>query len=141
MYCLIHIGIMLSPSNGHSSENKEVQAYDFKCSLDVSAKHHSEWVLLIIMGCCWLTHWFSIFFLSWLQIPLKLHRKPLLKPEKPIVLKVVPRDVLITGAWLFLKESAVFLFRFCLRILESLIYFMHKTDMKMRINQLNLIHG
>ncbi|XP_038202454.1 cytochrome P450 3A11-like isoform X7 [Arvicola amphibius] len=32
------------------------------------------------------------------QIPLKLHRKPLLKPEKPIVLKVVPRDVLITGA-------------------------------------------
>ncbi|XP_057619734.1 cytochrome P450 3A11-like [Chionomys nivalis] len=32
------------------------------------------------------------------QIPLKLHRKPLLKPEKPIVLKVVPWDVLITGA-------------------------------------------
>ncbi|XP_057620695.1 cytochrome P450 3A31-like [Chionomys nivalis] len=32
------------------------------------------------------------------QIPLKLHRKPLLKPEKLIVLKVVPRDVLITGA-------------------------------------------
>ncbi|XP_038202448.1 cytochrome P450 3A11-like isoform X2 [Arvicola amphibius] len=32
------------------------------------------------------------------QIPLKLHRKPLLKPEKPIVLKVVPRDVIITGA-------------------------------------------
>ncbi|KAM7331608.1 hypothetical protein ACRRTK_008316 [Alexandromys fortis] len=32
------------------------------------------------------------------QIPLKLHRKPLLKPEKPIVLKVVPRDVIITRA-------------------------------------------
>ncbi|XP_038200907.1 cytochrome P450 3A11 [Arvicola amphibius] len=32
------------------------------------------------------------------QIPLKLNRKPLLQPEKPIVLKVVPRDVLITGA-------------------------------------------
>nr|XP_048289398.1 cytochrome P450 3A11-like isoform X2 [Myodes glareolus]XP_048289400.1 cytochrome P450 3A11-like isoform X2 [Myodes glareolus] len=31
------------------------------------------------------------------QIPLKLYRKPLLQPEKPIVLKVVPRDV-ITGA-------------------------------------------
>ncbi|XP_057619733.1 cytochrome P450 3A11-like [Chionomys nivalis] len=32
------------------------------------------------------------------QIPLKLNRKPLLQPEKPIVLKVVPRDVIITGA-------------------------------------------
>ncbi|XP_049988872.1 cytochrome P450 3A11 isoform X2 [Alexandromys fortis] len=32
------------------------------------------------------------------QIPLKLNRKPLLQPKKPIVLKVVPRDVIITGA-------------------------------------------
>ncbi|XP_038202456.1 cytochrome P450 3A11-like isoform X9 [Arvicola amphibius] len=32
------------------------------------------------------------------QIPLKLNRQPLLQPEKPIVLKVVPRDVIITGA-------------------------------------------
>ncbi|KAH0504811.1 Cytochrome P450 3A6 [Microtus ochrogaster] len=32
------------------------------------------------------------------QIPLKLNRKPLLQPEKPIVLKVVPRDVIVTGA-------------------------------------------
>ncbi|KAL1768869.1 cytochrome P450 3A9 [Sigmodon hispidus] len=32
------------------------------------------------------------------QIPLKISRKPLLQPEKPIVLKVVPRDEIITGA-------------------------------------------
>ncbi|XP_052023977.1 cytochrome P450 3A11-like [Apodemus sylvaticus] len=32
------------------------------------------------------------------QIPVKLSRKGLLQPEKPIVLKVVPRDAVITGA-------------------------------------------
>lgn len=32
------------------------------------------------------------------QIPLKLSRQGLLQPEKPIVLKVVPRDAVITGA-------------------------------------------
>ncbi|KAL6083086.1 hypothetical protein STEG23_032662, partial [Scotinomys teguina] len=32
------------------------------------------------------------------QIPLKLSRLTLLQPEKPIVLKVVPRDAIITGA-------------------------------------------
>ncbi|KAL1768670.1 cytochrome P450 3A31 [Sigmodon hispidus] len=32
------------------------------------------------------------------QIPMKLNRKPLLESEKPIVLKVVPRDEIITGA-------------------------------------------
>ncbi|XP_052023958.1 cytochrome P450 3A11 [Apodemus sylvaticus] len=32
------------------------------------------------------------------QIPLKLSRQGLLQPEKPIVLKVVPRDTVITGA-------------------------------------------
>ncbi|XP_075827142.1 cytochrome P450 3A11-like [Microtus pennsylvanicus] len=31
------------------------------------------------------------------QIPLELSRTPLLQPEKPIVLKVVPRDAIITG--------------------------------------------
>ncbi|XP_051018873.1 cytochrome P450 3A11-like [Acomys russatus] len=32
------------------------------------------------------------------QIPLKLSRHVLIKPEKPIVLKIVPRDAVITGA-------------------------------------------
>ncbi|XP_031247055.1 cytochrome P450 3A11-like [Mastomys coucha] len=32
------------------------------------------------------------------QIPLKLSRQGLLQPEKPIILKVVPRDAVITGA-------------------------------------------
>ncbi|CAO2630641.1 Cytochrome P450 3A31 [Lemmus lemmus] len=32
------------------------------------------------------------------QIPMKISRKALLQPEKPIVLKVVPRDTIITGA-------------------------------------------
>ncbi|KAM5228527.1 cytochrome P450 3A11-like [Ctenodactylus gundi] len=32
------------------------------------------------------------------QIPLKLSRQPLLQPEKPIVLKVVPRDGTVRGA-------------------------------------------
>ena len=32
------------------------------------------------------------------QIPLKLSRQGILQPEKPIVLKVVPRDAVITGA-------------------------------------------
>ncbi|CAO2630612.1 Cytochrome P450 3A31 [Lemmus lemmus] len=32
------------------------------------------------------------------QIPLILSRQPILQPEKPIVLKVVPRNVIITGA-------------------------------------------
>ena len=37
-------------------------------------------------------------FLPLLQIPLKLSRQGILQPEKPIVLKVVPRDAVITGA-------------------------------------------
>ncbi|XP_049985680.1 cytochrome P450 3A31-like isoform X4 [Alexandromys fortis] len=32
------------------------------------------------------------------QIPLKLSQKPMLQPEKPIVLKVVPRDAITNGA-------------------------------------------
>ena len=33
-----------------------------------------------------------------LQIPLKLSTQGLLQPAKPIVLKVVPRDAVVTGA-------------------------------------------
>ncbi|CAO2630642.1 Cytochrome P450 3A31, partial [Lemmus lemmus] len=31
------------------------------------------------------------------KIPMKISRKAMLQPEKPIILKVVPRDAIITG--------------------------------------------
>lgn len=66
--------------------------------------------------CCWAckhvissTVISSTVFISPLQIPLKVKTQFLVRPEKPIVLKIEPREGFLSGAWfytLFFKEFA-----------------------------------
>lgn len=81
----------------------------------------------------------SLYSCSMLQIPLKLGRQILLEPAKPIVLKVVPRDEMITEAWMSSGVLPCTSGKLCLGPLESLIYPKDKTQMKMKVNLLALI--